>query len=194
MSELIIFPSSVDEFIAEGNLGTQNTINPLFRIAAANMLMTRALQAALNAQTDAVRLLAKETEEVSKLKADITALFSNTNDLTAKRPFARDNTEAKRLLDAMLIYGVPEEELRPWLKSYKDNPSTRLQVNDSDLKKFSGYIDAYSDSLNTRNSKEQLTLQSLTNRYTQAGEQASNVLQKDAQSKGTIITNSRGLS
>jgi hypothetical protein len=191
MSENIIFPASVDEFINAGNLDTVNTINPLFRIAAANMLMTRALQGALNSQTESVRLLAKETEAVSKLKAELSALKTGTT-TTTLRPFAKDNADAKRLIDAMLRYGVPETELKEMTDAY--NRGARVQISDAKLQIFGGYIDAYSDSLNTRNSKEQLTLQSLTNRYTQAGEQASNVLQKDAQSKGTIVTNSRGLS
>ena len=97
------------------------------------------------------------------------------------------------MLDQMVLYGVDSKDLTSMYAEYNDAQKADVTINDSTVQKIVAQLSAYIDTLNTRNSQEQLTLQTLTNRYTQAGEQASNVLQKDAQSKSTIINNSRGL-
>ncbi len=192
MSTPLDFPSSVDEFIQEGNLDSSNIKNPLFKLAAVNMLLTRAIQGALNTQSDAVRLLAMEMDAVGKLSANIQSYRQNKTSLTDRTNFGKDNADAERMLAEMAKYDVPEDLINQ-IRAQK-NADNRIQINDGQIDKVMSHINAYSESLNTRNSQEQLTLQSLTSKYTQAGEQASNVLQKDAQSKTTIINNSRGLS
>ncbi len=193
MSNSIDFPASVNEFIAVGNLTSLNNINPLFKLAAVNMLMTRALQGALNAHSDTVRLIATEIEAVSKLNVRVQTYRQNGTDLKAPIKFGTNKEDAKQMLDQMVLYGVDSKDLASMYAEYNDSQKADVTINDSTVQKIVAQLSAYIDTLNTRYSQEQLTLQTLTNRYTQAGEQASNVLQKDAQSKSTIINNSRGL-
>ena len=187
------FPVSVDEFIKLAKTTVADPrLNPLFKIAATNMLMTRALQGALNAQSDAVKLIANEIEAVSKLNVRVLSYKTNSTNVNTSGPFGKNPSDAKAMLDEMLRYGVEMKDIQG-LYTQINNGAAQITIKDSEIDKIKAYLDSYIESLNTRSSQEQLTLQSLTNKYTQAGEQASTVLQKDTQSKSTIINNSRGL-
>ncbi len=188
------FPVSVDEFIKLAKSTVSDpTQNPLFKLAAVNMLLTRALQGALNAQADAVKLIASEIEAASKLSVRVLSYKTNSTNVKTSGKFGESKEDAKAMLDEMQRYGVALKDIKELYDQYNNASDPQVDITDATIEVIKAQINAYIESLNTRSSQEQLTLQSLTNRYTQAGEQASTVLQKDAQSKATLINNARGL-
>lgn len=181
------FPQTVDEFVSAGI-----SLNPLFNGVVANMQMTRALQKALNAQSLYVKSIAAEIDRVGSLSVKIQSYRQNKTDTSTKIDFGTNNEDAKNMIEQMIANGVDPKDLANMQKLLDENK--RVQIDDETIQKITAQLGARIDSLNSKSSQEQLTLQTLTNRYTQSGEQASNVLQKDSQSKGTIISNSRGMS
>ena len=65
-------------------------------------------------------------------------------------------------------------------------------IKPSTIDVWESKLNANKDSLNNLSSQETLKLQTFTSRYGQANDQASSVIQKDAQGKNTLIGNLRG--
>jgi hypothetical protein len=65
------------------------------------------------------------------------------------------------------------------------------QASGADVGLWAQQLNAVSERLSSKSQQETLRIQTFTSRYTQATDQATNVVQKDGQSKSTIIQNYR---
>ena len=184
-------PSSLEDFIT--NPKYLATENPLFNLAVANMRISRALQRAVNNQAKAVSAIADEINRVSDLNTRIQSYTQNkSGDPPIK--FGNDKEDVKKMLDQLKALEVDEKLLKPLYDDYADSKEPNVRITDSKISLINAALNTQIERLNTKTSKENLTLQTLTNRYTQSGEQASTVLAKDGQTKSTIISGFKGIS
>ncbi|MCE2870493.1 MAG: hypothetical protein LW714_03655 [Oxalobacteraceae bacterium] len=185
-------PKSLEDFIT--NEKYISTKNPLFNLAVANMRVSRALQRAVNNQSKAVSTIADQINSISELNSTVQSYTQNKTNADEPISFGKTKAEAKVLLDRLKAAGVDMKILDPMYAEYADTSKTSVQITDNKISLISSALNAKIENLNTQTSKENLSLQTLTNRYTQSGDQASTVLQKDSQSKSTIISGIKGLS
>jgi hypothetical protein len=185
-------PSSLEDFIT--NPKYLATENPLFNLAVANMRISRALQRAVNNQAKAVSAVADEINRVSDLNTRIQSYTQNKPSKDEKGPFGKNKEDAKQMLDQLKALEVDEKILKPLYDDYADSTKPNVQITDNTISLLNAALNTQIERLNTRTSKENLTLQTLTNRYTQSGEQASTVLAKDGQTKSSIIAGFKGIS
>ena len=180
-----VIPTSLEDFITNPKFLATN--NPLFNLAVANMRISRALQRAVNNQAKAVSAIADQINRVSDLSSIVQSYTQNKTSADAKIPFGKNKEDAKQILDRLLAIGVDKKFLQPLYDDYANKSKTNVEISDNQITLINGQLSTKTESLNTQTSKENLTLQTLTNRYTQSGEQASTVLAKDGQTKSTII-------
>jgi hypothetical protein len=189
MSEI---PTSLEDFIS--NPKYISTKNPLLNLAVANMRISRALQRALNNQAKAVSAIADQINRVTELSSIVQSYTQNKSSADAKIAFGKNKEDAKQILDRLKAVGVDIKFLQPLYDDYANKNKTNVEISDNQITLINGQLNTKIESLNTQTSKENLTLQTLTNRYTQSGEQASTVLGKDGQTKSTIIAGFKGIS
>lgn len=185
-------PTSLEDFIT--NPKFLSTKNPLLNLAVANMRISRALQRSVNNQAKAVSAIADQLNRVSDLSSIVQSYTQNKTNADTKIDFGKNKEDAKQILDRLLAVGVDKKFLQALYDDYADKNKTSVQISDNQISLINAQLSTKTESLNTQTSKENLTLQTLTNRYTQSGEQASTVLQKDAQTKSTIIAALKGIS
>ena len=185
-------PKSLEDFIT--NPKFISTKNPLFNLAVANMRVSRALQRALNNQSKAVSTIADQINNISELNSTVQSYTQNKTNADEPITFGKTKEEAKTLLDRLKAAGVDIKLLQPLYIEYADKNKTDVKITDNKISLISSALNAKIETLNTQTSKESLSLQTLTNRYTQSGEQSSTVLQKDSQTKSTIISGIKGIS
>jgi hypothetical protein len=189
---MALIPRSLEDFINNNKFLITN--NPLFNLAVANMRISRALQRALNNQAKAVSAIADQINRVSDLSSIVQSYTQNKTNADTKTTFGKNKEDAKQILDRLLAVGVDKKFLQTLYDEYNDKTKPNVQISDNQITLINGQLSTKTESLNTQTSKENLTLQTLTNRYTQSGEQASSVLAKDGQSKSTIIAGYKGIS
>ena len=185
-------PTSLEDFIT--NVKFISTKNPLFNLAVANMRISRALQRAVNNQAKAVSAIADQINRVSDLSSIVQSYTQNKTNADTKIAFGKNKEDAKQILDRLLAVGVDKKFLQPLYDDYANKNKTNVEISDNQITLINGQLSTKTESLNTQTSKENLTLQTLTNRYTQSGEQASTVLAKDGQTKSTVIAGFKGIS
>ncbi len=171
-----------------------NTANPLSNLARVNALMASVMGELVNKQKLVVEEIAAKIKRVSELNTRIKSFSDPKNTQPdAVAPLGTSALDSLAILKEMEALGVPN--MKFWfdkLNSQTNAPTVPLIVNNSILSTFSLQLQNISESLQNVSQQESLRLQTLTNRYTQATDQASSVLQKDGQNKGTVTNNLRG--
>ena len=77
-------------------------------------------------------------------------------------------------------------------QAIKDSLANKvIRYNDAAIQLFAQKLSAESERRSSKSQQETLRIQTFTSRYTQATDKATNVIQKDGQSKSTIIQNYR---
>jgi hypothetical protein len=163
-----------------------NTKNVLYNIAVVNARLSNAIAKALNLQKTVIESIAEEINRVSQLNVDINARKSQDTDQNKKVKFGKTKEEALQLLEAMKALGV--KDLDALITTAK---TTIPEASGADVGLWAQQLNAVSERLSSKSQQETLRLQTFTSRYTQATDQATNVVQRDGQSKSTIIQNVR---
>ncbi len=173
-----------------------NTANPLSNLARVNALMASVMGELVNKQKLVVEEIASKIKRVSEINTRVKSFSNITDTKPDAKTFLGLTPEASlALLKEMDAVGVPGISI--WIQKLNTDNSlkpipTGLIVENSVISTFSLQLQNISESLQNVSQQESLRLQTLTNRYTQATDQASSVLQKDGQNKGTVTNNLRG--
>jgi hypothetical protein len=175
---------TLEGFLSKENTNTKNV---LYNIAVVNARLSNAIAKALNLQKNIVESISEEINRVSSLNVDINTQKSTDPDSNKTRGFGKTAAESLRLLEAMKALGV--KDLDTLIATAKAN--TIPQVSASTVQLWAQELNAVSERLSSKSQQETLRIQTFTSRYTQATDQATNVVQKDGQSKSTIIQNYR---
>jgi hypothetical protein len=174
---------TLEHFLSKENTNTKNV---LYNIAVVNARLSNAIAKALNLQKNIVESISEEINRISQLNVDINALKSRDTDQNKKVNFGKTKEEALQLLEAMKALGVKD------LDTLIETAKTKIpQASGADVGLWAQQLNAVSERLSSKSQQETLRIQTFTSRYTQATDQATNVVQKDGQSKSTIIQNYR---
>lgn len=173
----------LEGFLSKENTNTKNV---LYNIAVVNARLSNAIAKALNLQKNIVESISEEINRVSQLNVEINALKSRETNQNTKVNFGKTAAEALRLLEAMKAVGV--NDLDTLIATAK---TTIPQASGTDVGLWAQQLGAISEKFSSKSQQETLRIQTFTSRYTQATDQATNVVQKDGQSKSTIIQNFR---
>jgi hypothetical protein len=174
---------TLEYFLSKENTNTKNV---LYNIAVVNARLSNAIAKALNLQKNIVESISEEINRVSQLNVDINALKSRETNQNTKVNFGKTAAEALQLLEAMKALGV--KDLDTLIATAK---TTIPQASGADVGLWAQQLGAISEKFSSKSQQETLRIQTFTSRYTQATDQATNVVQKDGQSKSTIIQNFR---
>lgn len=174
---------TLEGFLSKENTNTKNV---LYNIAVVNARLSNAIAKALNLQKNIVESISEEINRVSQLNVEINALKSRETNQNTKVNFGKTAAEALRLLEAMKALGV--NDLDTLIATAK---TTIPQASGADVGLWAQQLGAISEKFSSKSQQETLRIQTFTSRYTQATDQATNVVQKDGQSKSTIIQNFR---
>jgi hypothetical protein len=174
---------TLEAFLSKENTNTKNV---LYNIAVVNARLSNAIAKALNLQKNIVESISEEINRVSQLNVDINALKSRETNQNTKVNFGKTAAEALQLLEAMKALGV--NDLDALIATAK---TTIPQASGADVGLWAQQLAAISERFSSKSQQETLRIQTFTSRYTQATDQATNVVQKDGQSKSTIIQNFR---
>lgn len=177
--------NTLESFLSESN---SNTKNPLYNIAVVNARLSVAIAKALNMQKSIVESIAEEINQISSLNVEINQYKPNSTDPNGGvKKFGKTAAEALSMLLRMERYGVKD------LENYiRDARAGKLSdVTDNQIQLWSTKLNATSETLTSRSQQETLRMQTFTSRYTQASDQATNILQRDLQSKNSITNNIR---
>lgn len=178
-----IGPRTADEWM----YCSTNSNNPLSNVAAINALLAHVLADSLNLQKSAVEQVTKLIEKTNDLKTDLEKYRPPS--LTETGKLAGTLDEAKdivRRLEEMEI-DITAEDQKVIDDAFAQNKIPELKGKVWD--KWSIALQGRSETLSAQSEQETLRLQTFTNRYTQANDQASTVMQKDLQSRGNINRN-----
>jgi hypothetical protein len=181
---------TLEGFLSKENTNTKNV---LYNIAVVNARLSNAIAKALNLQKNIVESISEELNRISSLNVEINSYKPNSVANPPRTgPFGKTAAEALRLLEAMKTLNV--EGLDTLIALARGTPSTPgaiPQVLDTQIQLWAQKLNAESERLSSKSQQETLRIQTFTSRYTQATDQATNVVQKDGQSKSTIIQNVR---
>ena len=174
---------TLEAFLSKENTNTKNV---LYNIAVVNARLSNAIAKALNLQKNVVESISEEINRVSQLNVDISALKSRETNQGTKVNFGKTAAEALQLLEALKALGV--KDLDTLIATAK---TTIPQASGTEVGLWAQQLTAVSERLSSKSQQETLRIQTFTSRYTQATDQATSVVQKDGQSKSTIIQNFR---
>jgi hypothetical protein len=173
-------------------LASDNTLDPLHNLAVVDAQLTIALARSLNLQKGVVQEITDHINRVSELKVRINR-FKSTSTTEKDKPFGENKEDALAILNLLKAEGV--KDLQPYFDklqiSSDGKPTVAITANSDDIGGWELALQSVSESLSNKSQQESLRLQTFTNRYTQASDQASTLLQKSAQSKSTISPNFR---
>lgn len=179
--------TSLAEFLA-----SDDTLDPLHNLAVVDAQLTIALARSLNLQKLVVQEITNHINRVSELKVSINR-WKSTSTTEKNADFGENKEDALRILNLLKAEGV--KDLQPYFDNLKidasGKPTVVITANSDDISKWELALQGVSESLSNQSQQESLRLQTFTNRYTQASDQASTLLQKSAQSKSTISPNFR---
>lgn len=174
-------------------LASDDTIDPLHNLAIVDAQLTIALAKSLNLQKGIVQEITNHINAVSDLNVRVNRYKSTSTTRTDTLDLGETPDDAKVILDLLTSEGVKDLE-----KFYtalaidsSGKPTARPKVTQDDVGQWQMQLSAVSESLSNKSQQESLRLQTFTNRYTQASDQATTILQKNAQSKSTISPNFR---
>ncbi len=173
-------------------LASDDTLDPLHNLAVVDAQLTIALARSLNLQKLVVQEITNHINRVSELKVSINR-WKSTSTTEKNAAFGENKEDALRILNLLKAEGV--KDLQPYFDNLKidasGKPTVAITANSDDISKWELALQGVSESLSNQSQQESLRLQTFTNRYTQASDQASTLLQKSAQSKSTISPNFR---
>ncbi len=180
-------------------MNDSNTANPLSNLTRVSAKMAAVLGTLVNQQKLVVEEAAKKIEQIGNLNLKVKSYTNNTDskpDATAFLGFTA--AESVDVLTQMKALGVKDVRFDFWIAVLKANMvanppvTTPLKITNADISNFSLALQTLSETEQNKSQQESLRLQTLTNRYTQSNDQASSVIQKDGQNKGTVTNNLRG--
>lgn len=180
-------PQTVDEWIYLGG----NSPNVLNNIVVSNARLASTIARALNNHKDLVDEITDMIDAVSQLKTDIYSFKPADPDFTKTGTLGKTIEEARQLYERIKA----QIDLKPTQRDKIEQALAKNEIPSLDNKDYqiiSDQLQTRVESLTTISQKESVRLQTLTNRFTQANEQAGTVQQKDAQSKEKASTNLRG--
>jgi len=170
-----VAPKTVDEWLANSN-----TENVLINISVVSVKLSNALARALNLQKLTVEDIGNQINKVSDLNVRVSKFKTTDPKAEAKMPLGKNIEEATEIINLLKAAGV----------EVKITPATAFSgVTANDVLLWTQALNATSDNLSNKSSQETLRLQTFTNRYTQSSDQASTLIQKNAQSLGNIARN-----
>ncbi len=180
-------------------MNDSNTSNPLSNLARVSAKAAAVLGTLVNLQKLVVEEIAKKIEKIGNLNLKVKS-FTNAADSKPDAVAFLGVTAAESLdvLTQMKALGVKDVRIDFWIAALKANMAANppvtipLQITNADISNFSLALQTISESEQNKSQQESLRLQTLTNRYTQSNDQASSVIQKDGQNKGTVTNNLRG--
>lgn len=175
---------SLAEFLA-----SDNTLDPLHNLAVVDAQLTIALARSLNLQKGVVQEITDHINRVSELNVRLLKYKSTSTTRTDTLDLGDSIEDAKAILDALKSEKV--KDLDTFYASLNGNPPARPKVTADTIQLWQSQLQTVSESLSNQSQQESLRLQTFTNRYTQASDQATTLLQKSAQSKSTISPNFR---
>lgn len=183
-SQLDTFPTALREWMSNSN-----TSNPLNNLSVVNARLATTLADSLNLQKSIVEELSTKIERISKSITTIkTIVFADQKPETiALLGTSKENSLA--ILEELQQLGVPN--LEGYIAIVRAG-TTPLSINNTWAGNITLQLQGFTDAASNKSQQESLRLQTFTNRYTQANDQASTVMQKDGQNKGTVINNLRG--
>lgn len=164
-----------------------NTKNVLYNIGVVNARLSNAIAKALNLQKNIVESISEEINRVSSLNVDINTQKSTDPDANKEKPFGKTAADSLQILEAMKALGIKDLDA----KIAQARAGTIPLASASTVSLWAQELNAISERLSSKSQQETLRIQTFTSRYTQATDQATNVNQKDGQSKSTIIQNLR---
>ena len=174
-------------------LASDNTLDPLHNLAVVDAQLTIALARSLNLQKGVVQEITSHINAVSDLNVRVNRYKSTSTTRTDKLALGETPEDAKVILDLLKSEGV--KDLDTFYTSLaidsSGKPTAKPQVTQDDVGAWQMKLSSVSESLSNQSQQESLRLQTFTNRYTQASDQATTILQKSAQSKSTISPNFR---
>ncbi len=180
-------------------MNDSNTANPLSNLARVSAKTASVLATLVNQQKLVVEEIANKIDRIGRLNAKVKSYTNNTDtkpDAAAFLGFTA--TESLDVLAQFKALGVKDPRIDTWIAALKFNlaltppVTTPLLITNADISNFSLALQTISESEQNKSQQESLRLQTLTNRYTQSNDQASAVIQKDGQNKGTVTNNLRG--
>ena len=170
-----VAPKTVDEW-----LQNSNTDNVLINISIVSVKLANALARALNLQKSTVEDIGNEINKVSDLNVRVTKFKPTAPEPNATLKFGKDLAEATEMIALLKAAGVEVK---------KTPAEAHAGVTANDISLWTQALNAKSENLSNKSSQETLRLQTFTNRYTQSSDQASTLIQKNAQSLGNITRN-----
>lgn len=181
---------TLEGFLSKENTNTKNV---LYNIAVVNARLSNAIAKALNLQKNVVESISEEINRISSLNVEINSYKPNS---IASRPetapFGKTPADAVRLLEALKALDAPDiDKFLESARGTASTPGVRPVVLDTQIQLWAQQLNAVSERLSSKSQQETLRIQTFTSRYTQATDQATNVVQRDGQSKSTIIQNLR---
>ncbi len=182
---MAVTPIDLDTWMRQSN-----SPNVLSNIARVNALTATVMAEVLNLQKLVTEEVAAKIDKIGKLNVRIKS-FSNATDTKpdAKVTIGTSAADALDLLTQLKAVGV--SNLDAHIATIKST-GTAFVTNNQFIANISLELQTIGESQQNIAQQESLRLQSMTNRYTQANDQASAVIQKDGQSKGTVTNNLRG--
>lgn len=180
-------------------MNDSNTSNPLSNLARVSAKMAAVLGTLVNLQKLVVEEIAKKIEKIGNLNLRVKSFASKTDTKPDAAVFLGNTAaESLEILTQMKALGVKDDRIDTFISNLKFNlaltPPVTLPApfTNADISNFSLALQTISESEQNKSQQESLRLQTLTNRYTQSNDQASSVIQKDGQNKGTVTNNLRG--
>ncbi|MEO0317646.1 MAG: hypothetical protein RL404_1323 [Pseudomonadota bacterium] len=180
-------------------MNDSNTSNPLSNLARVSAKMAAVLGTLVNLQKLVVEEIAKKIEKIGNLNLKVKSYTNQTDSKPDARAFLGFTAaESLDVLTQMKALGVKDVRFDIWIAVLNANMAANppvtasLSITNADLSNFSLALQTISESEQNKSQQESLRLQTITNRYTQSNDQASSVIQKDGQNKGTVTNNLRG--
>jgi len=170
-------------------LASDDTLDPLHNLAVVDAQLTIALARSLNLQKGVVQEITDHINRVSELNVRLLKYKTTETDRLKTLALGDSLEDAKAILDALKSEKVKDLDI--FYASLNQNPSVQPQVKAETIQLWQSQLQTVSESLSNQSQQESLRLQTFTNRYTQASDQATTLLQKSAQSKSTISPNFR---
>ncbi len=167
-----------------------DTANPLINLTRVNALLASVIGDLVNQQKSVVEEIAARIKKIGELNARVKRLANPTDSKPdASVTFGTSVADSLDLLNQLKDVGVKNMDGYILAVKFANIP---LATNNQFVTNISFELQNISESEQNRSQQESLRLQTMTNRYTQASDQASSVIQKDAQGESTIINNIRG--
>ncbi len=167
-----------------------NSPNILSNLARVNALNASVMGELVNQQKLVVEEVAARIKKIGELTVRIKK-FSNVTDTKpdASVTVGTSAADALDLLTQLKAVGVSNMDASITAVKTAGIP---LKTNNQFISNISLELQTLGESQQNISQQESLRLQTMTNRYTQANDQASTVIQKDGQNKGTVTNNLRG--